>query len=66
MTQQKVGKGSPFTEKDTPKYLWRTGELVEWEKATVHISKVGWTAVSAVFEGIRAYWNEERGELFLF
>lgn len=49
-----------------PKFLWSSGELIEWEKATVHISMLGWSAISSVFEGIRAYWSPELNELFVF
>jgi len=49
-----------------PAYLWLSGRLVPWSEATVHITQVGWPAVSAVFEGIRAYWNEERRTLYVF
>ncbi|MER3419425.1 MAG: branched-chain amino acid transaminase [Chloroflexota bacterium] len=49
-----------------PKYLWLTGRLVPWHEATVHITMIGWPAISAVFEGIRAYWNAERRTLNLF
>ena len=50
----------------TPRYLWRSGELVDWERANVHVSMLGWTAISAVFKGIRAYWNPEDEELYVF
>ena len=66
MTQQKTGQRSETGRRETPKYLWRSGELVEWDKATVHISALGWTAISSVFEGIRAYWNPEHKELYVF
>lgn len=49
-----------------PKYLWWNGNLVAWEDATVHVTDLAWSATGAVFEGIRAYWNEEREELFVF
>ena len=49
-----------------PAYLWLTGKLVPWEDATVHITMVGWPAIGAVFEGIRAYWNEDKQELYVF
>ena len=52
--------------RENPKFLWRSGEMVEWDKATVHISQLGWTAISSVFEGIRAYWNKDRQELYVF
>jgi branched-chain amino acid aminotransferase len=68
MTEQKVSqdKQDSTPGRETPKYLWRSGELVEWDKAQVHISMLGWTAISSVFEGIRAYWNEDQQELYIF
>ena len=66
MTQHKKGLRSGTSSRETPKYIWRFGELVEWDKATVHISALGWSAISAVFEGIRAYWSPEHKELFVF
>ena len=51
---------------DHPSHLWWKGEVIPWESATVHLTQVGWTAISAVFEGIRAYWDAQRGELNVF
>ncbi|MEZ4570405.1 MAG: branched-chain amino acid transaminase [Thermomicrobiales bacterium] len=51
---------------DNPKYLWWNGELVEWDRANVHVTAIGWSAVGAVFEGIRAYWNPDTEELHVF
>jgi branched-chain amino acid aminotransferase len=51
---------------DAPRYLWRNGELVPWQEATIHINAVGHASVAAVFEGIKAYWSEPRGELLVF
>jgi branched-chain amino acid aminotransferase len=42
------------------KYLWMNGELVEFEKATVHFLTPAMHYGAAVFEGIRAY-STERG-----
>jgi branched-chain amino acid aminotransferase len=50
----------------TPRYLWRNGELVPWSSATVHVSHIGHASVSSVFEGIKAYWNADEEELFVF
>ena len=58
-----AGKSSPNV---NPKFLWRSGEMVEWEKATVHISDLAWSAISAVFEGVRAYWNPQHEQLYIF
>ncbi len=49
-----------------PKYLWWNGEQMRWDDANVHVTAIGWSAVSAVFEGIRAYWNEDQEELYVF
>ncbi|HET8628568.1 MAG TPA: branched-chain amino acid transaminase [Thermomicrobiales bacterium] len=49
-----------------PAYLWWNGEQVAWEDATVHVTAIGWSSVSAIFEGIKAYWNDEREELYVF
>lgn len=49
-----------------PTYLWWDGERKRWEDATVHITELGWSTVGAVFEGIRAYWNADREELYVF
>ena len=32
----------------------------------VHVSMLSWTAISAVFEGIRCYWDSDRQELNIF
>jgi branched-chain amino acid aminotransferase len=49
-----------------PKFLWVDGEQIAWESATIHMSELGWSTVGGVFEGIKAYWNEQHGELYVF
>lgn len=49
-----------------PRYLWWNGELVAWQDAKVHVTDLAWSATGAVFEGIRAYWNDQREELYVF
>jgi branched-chain amino acid aminotransferase len=49
-----------------PRFLWRNGRLESWSSATVHVSYVGHASISSVFEGIKAYWNGEKEELFVF
>lgn len=46
------------------KYVWIDGELVPWNAATVHVTKLGWSTMGAVFEGISAYWNPEQEQLY--
>jgi branched-chain amino acid aminotransferase len=47
-------------------YLWFSGEEVPWDQALVHVTHVGWPAISAIFEGIRGYWNEQQQALYIF
>jgi len=47
-------------------YLWRNGDFIPWEEATIHVSSVGHASVAAIFEGIKAYWNETNEELYVF
>lgn len=49
-----------------PKYLWWNGRQMPWEDATVHVTELGWSTVGAIFEGIRAYWNPEHEESYVF
>ncbi|MDQ3778968.1 MAG: branched-chain amino acid transaminase [Chloroflexota bacterium] len=56
-----------MTEQPThPTYLWWNGKQQRWEDATVHVTELGWSTVGAVFEGIRAYWDEQAEELYIF
>ena len=51
---------------ETAKWISRNGEVVPWEKATIHVNSVGHASVAAIFEGIKAYWNEKDEELYVF
>ncbi len=54
-----------YTE-EIAKYIWRNGEIIPWEKATIHVNAVGHASVSGIFEGIKAYWNPEERQLYVF
>ncbi|HEX7586789.1 MAG TPA: branched-chain amino acid transaminase [Anaerolineae bacterium] len=51
---------------DNPKFIWVDGKLTPWNEATVHISQLGTSTVSLVFEGVRAYWNDTTRKLSVF
>lgn len=55
-----------MTQEWRPDYIWSDGRLVRWEEAMIHITQAHWSAVGAVFEGIKAYKNPQRGELYVF
>jgi branched-chain amino acid aminotransferase len=57
---------APNFDRDTPAYLWWNGQQVPWESATVHLTSMFWSGVTAIFEGIMSYWNEEAGELYIW
>ncbi len=49
---------------ETVKYIWMDGELVEWEKATVHVLTHALHYGTGVFEGIRCYETETGPAVF--
>lgn len=66
MAREKARKDEWAAPRKPPKYVWMSGKLLEWEKATVHASMLGWSSISMVFEGIRGYWNPEQEQLAIF
>jgi branched-chain amino acid aminotransferase len=52
--------------KTRPKYLLFDGELVAYEDARLHVLSTTLKYGVGVFEGYRAYWNEDHGELYAF
>lgn len=52
--------------KSTAEYVWLDGRLVPWKDATLHVATECVLRGENVFEGERAYWSEEEGELFIF
>lgn len=50
----------------THKYAFFEGNFVELENAKVSIMNHSFMYGTAVFEGIRGYWNEAHGEMYLF
>jgi len=48
----------------TAEWIWRNGEFVKWEDATVHVTTHALHYGSSVFEGIRAYSTPEGPAVF--
>ena len=46
--------------------VWLNGEIVPPEEAKISVFSQAVLRGSSVYEGIRAYWNEERNNLFLW
>lgn len=55
-----------MTNTENPRFIWHNHELRRWEDATVHLTENWWPSVTAVFEGIRGYWNPRHNEIYIF
>lgn len=49
-----------------PKYAYFRGKIVPYSEAKVGVLTHGFNYGTAVFGGIRAYWNEEEEQLYVF
>jgi branched-chain amino acid aminotransferase len=49
-----------------PKYAFFKGQFVPFEQATVSVMTHGLNYGTGCFEGIRAYWNQEQEQLYVF
>src|SRR6476469_3917303 len=47
-------------------YIWMDGEIVPWAEARIHVATDAVLRGENVFEGVRAYWNEDQEELYIF
>jgi branched-chain amino acid aminotransferase len=48
------------------KWVSQNNKLVRYEDAKISVMAPGLTFAALVFEGYRAYWNEEKQDLFIF
>ena len=51
---------------DRPKFAAQNGRIVAFADAKVSIMAPGLTFAVTVFEGLRAYWNEDDAQLYVF
>jgi branched-chain amino acid aminotransferase len=51
---------------DLPKYAFFSGKIVPYSEARVGVLTHGFNYGTAAFAGIRAYWNSEKEQLYLF
>ncbi|MGQ4489315.1 branched-chain amino acid transaminase [Streptomyces sp. 372A] len=73
MTTEAESPGAPMsimdslvrTDADGPEWLWRSGSLIPWAEASVHVNAVGHASVAAVFEGIKAYVSHDGSGLLV-
>lgn len=53
-------------DRERPAYLWRSGSLVPWAQARIHVNAVGHASAAAIFEGVKAYRASSGDRLLLF
>lgn len=53
-------------EQSKPKYVFFDGEIVPYAEAKVHVMTPALKYGAAVYEGIRAYWNADQEQLYVF
>jgi branched-chain amino acid aminotransferase len=51
---------------DLPKHVYFEGKIVPFEKAKVSVATHAFNYGTAVFGGIRGYWNDEKKKLYIF
>ena len=51
---------------EDPTLIWMNGEFVPWDEARLHVTTAAVQFGSRVFEGMRAYWNEDHEQLYIF
>lgn len=49
-----------------PEFISFNGKIVPFDDARVHVLTPGMKYGAGVFEGIRGYWNQDRGEMYVF
>jgi branched-chain amino acid aminotransferase len=52
--------------REKPAYVWQDSRIVPYEEARVHVLSTAFKYAAVVYEGIRGYWNQEAGQLYLF
>jgi branched-chain amino acid aminotransferase len=48
------------------RYLYLNGKILPYDEARIHVSSGAVKYGGSVFEGLRAYWNADQGELYVF
>lgn len=49
-----------------PEFVWMDGKIIPYDQATIHVMSPAARYGTSVFEGLRAYWNEQKEELYAF
>ena len=50
----------------TADFVWMDGHIVPWAEARIHVSADAVLRGANIFEGMRAYWNADERQLYVF
>jgi branched-chain amino acid aminotransferase len=50
----------------TADFVWMDGHVVPWAEARIHVSADAVLRGANIFEGMRAYWNADERQLYIF
>jgi branched-chain amino acid aminotransferase len=51
---------------EKPRYVWLDEQIVPYESAKIHALSTAFKYAAIVYEGLRGYWNQQSGQLYLF
>lgn len=51
---------------EKPQWAWINGRFIPWDECTLHVRTQAVMFGGSVFEGVRAYWNADKEELYVF
>jgi branched-chain amino acid aminotransferase len=49
-----------------PQYVWLDSQVVPYESAKIHALSTAFKYAAIVYEGLRGYWNQQAGQLYIF
>lgn len=59
--------GDRFTSfRQPPRHAWMNGKIIPWDQCVVHGRSQSGFFGANIFEGIRAYWNDDEEQLYIF
>jgi branched-chain amino acid aminotransferase len=54
------------TSRKDPEWAWMNGEFIHYDSCRLHVRTQAVALAASVFEGVRAYWNEDHQQLYTF
>lgn len=52
--------------REKPRYIWLDSQIVPYESGKIHALSTAFKYAAIVYEGLRGYWNQQAGQLYLF